>query len=86
MSCERFKELMQWQAERMRESIDEAKWYLSELAGRDVGVLAAATDFNEQHLPRCAADWRELYCGSICEYRRDCELGAALINKGNPAQ
>lgn len=83
MACERFKELMDWQAARMKEAIDEAKWYLSERAGRDVGSHAAAKDFDKRHLFRCAADWREHYCGAICEHRHDCDLGAALIRAIN---
>ena len=84
MSCKDFNELMQWQRERMREAIDEDKWYLSEQAGNDVGSHAAATDFTQQHLPRCAVDWREVYCGTICKYRHSCELGAAMIRKHKP--
>ena len=81
MSCKKFKELMRWQGERMRESLDEAKWLLSEKAGRDVGPHAAAEDFHERHLFRCAEDWRERYCGAICDHRNDCELGAEMIGK-----
>lgn len=83
MTCKGFKALMVWQAKRMREAIDEAKWYLSEQAGRDVGGHAAAADFHERHLHRCATDWRDHYCGSVCEHRDDCELGEAMRSLRN---
>ena len=83
MTCKGFKALMEWQQGRLQEALAEMKWLLSEQAGRDVGPHAAAKDFHEQHLDRCAADWRKDYCGDLCEHREECELGSAMIEKEN---
>jgi hypothetical protein len=82
MICKGYKALMAWQKIRMQEALAEMKWLLSEREGRDVGSHAAAKDFHEQHLDRCAADWRARYCGALCEHRHSCELGSAMIEKG----
>lgn len=52
----------------------ENKWYLSERAGYDVGMVAAKRDFLEHHFERVARQFRRWFCGETCRLRATCEL------------
>ncbi len=58
----------------LRSAIDEAKWYLSEAAGRDVGIEAASLRFMEEHLDGFAHQFRMRFCGERCPGRQTCSL------------
>jgi len=74
-ACIHFREYMQEQERRLREAIDENKWYMSERAGYDVGYEAAEYDFAIHHLDRFAHEFRVEFCGARCPARWNCELG-----------
>ena len=78
MKCAFFKDFMREQERRLREAIDENKWYMSERAGYDVGFEAAEYDFYVHHLHRFAHEFRVQYCGSRCPGRWECELAARI--------
>jgi hypothetical protein len=80
-TCEGFDQLMKWQASQMAKAIEEDRWYLSEKGGVDVGFKTAEKHFREEHLDRCATDWRRRYCGVLCECKAGCELGRAMLEK-----
>ncbi len=72
--CVVYREYMEAQIARLRRAIDENKWYLSERAGRDVGLAAAKADFWERHGERWAREFRLAYCGGECRRREECPL------------
>lgn len=72
--CRNFHEYMREQERRLREAIDENKWYLSERAGYDVGYAAAEMDFAIHHLDRFAHEFRVEFCGTRCSARWECAL------------
>ena len=80
MACAGFRELMIWQADRMAAAIQEHKWFLSEAAHSDVGIVEAETDFLKSQ-KRCFCDWRSEYCGGLCSQRKGCDLAALFFER-----
>ncbi|MCX7818881.1 MAG: DUF4032 domain-containing protein [Kiritimatiellae bacterium] len=72
--CKNFREYLLAQRRRLDEALAENKWYLSERAGRDVGMAAAKEDFLKHHFERVARQFRAWYCGVECRLRASCEL------------
>jgi hypothetical protein len=66
----------------IRRCIDENKWYLSEVAGRDVGYEVAEAHFVDNHLNRVAAEFRRDYCVTRCAGRDHCTM-ASLVDDLN---
>lgn len=75
MTCKSFHDFMQAQQSFLKKAIDENKWYLSEQAGRDVGLAPALDHFWQNHLDRVAHDFRMQYCQAECAERGSCDLG-----------
>ncbi len=80
--CRNFREFILAQRRRFDEALAENKWYLSERAGRDVGVAAAKRDFLEHHFERVALQFRAWFCGEECRLRETCEM--AVKQKSQP--
>ena len=72
--CQNLPDYLARQREHLRRAIDENKWYLSELQGRDVGLAIAKHDFLEHHLDRITHDFRMSFCKSACEKRSRCPV------------
>ena len=65
---------MIWQTEKYRQVISDTKYFLSQKAGRDVGVRAAESDVLDHDCYGCATQWRQKYCGELCDHREGCEV------------
>jgi len=72
--CQNYREFMLAQRRRLDEALAENKWYLSERAGRDVGLATAKQDFLKHHFERVALQFRAWYCGEQCRMRTTCDL------------
>ncbi len=79
--CRNYREFMLAQRRRFDEALAENKWYLSERAGRDVGVAAAKRDFLERHFERVALQFRAWFCGEACRLRESCEVRATHVGR-----
>lgn len=79
-ACRNFHAIMEWQVDRMHESIDEMKWYASERCGHDVGNAVAEDEFLKQHMKECGKKWRKEYCSNHCHLFHECELGQSFVN------
>jgi hypothetical protein len=66
------------QISELQRAIDENKWYLSERAGRDVGLREATDDFFRCHVDQFADSFRRRYCTQVCEHRHSCELSGCI--------
>jgi hypothetical protein len=62
----------------MVHAVDENKWYMSERAGRDVGLAAAEADFVENHAWRVAGEFRRGFCTERCGDRQACPVPAMV--------
>lgn len=81
LSCVEYHSLMEFQVPRLKRAIEKNKWYLSELAGYDVGHEVAQADFLKHHFVRCANEWRSRYCSALCAAREGCTLGQVMIER-----
>ena len=81
MACRGMKAIKVWTHKKLREAVDQHKWYLSEIEHHDVGLSVAELDFLHNHVAECGATWRVIYCGSICKYKGECETGRLMVER-----
>lgn len=80
--CLGFAKLCAWQSRQMAKAIEEHKYYESERAKRDIGTAEAEQRFQfSEHFDRCSDNWRQEYCGSLCEHQETCPLGVFYANQ-----
>lgn len=68
-----------FQAQVLKKSIEEHKWYLSEKAGHDVGLEIAQEHFFKTYLNGFAAGFRASYCGFVCLKRHTCRIAQRYL-------
>jgi hypothetical protein len=70
--CVHLREFLDEQGLYLKKAIDEDKWYLSEIAHKDVGIDLAKKDFFEHYLKGCAENFRINYCSNKCNDTSQC--------------
>lgn len=77
------KDVFTYQANVIKHSIEEDKWYLSEKAGYDVGWKIAEDHFIQTYLMGFAAGFRSSFCGFVCPKRFDCVIAKKYLIEKN---
>jgi len=67
MSCHELVQLLRAEKQDLSDEICKHKYYLSEKAGKDVGLKEAEHDFIENYLPIWAEGYKKAYCSLVCK-------------------
>ena len=84
--CPEFSRYMEEFRRRLRQALDENKWYMSERQGRDVGEQTATQDFLQNHFDQFAADVRTRFCEHQCARQKNCPLAVFIRSLPATAQ
>ncbi len=85
-ACPEFSRYLEEFRRRLRQALDENKWYLSERTGRDVGEQAATQDFLQNHFDRFAEEVRTRFCEHECARQKQCPLSLFIRSLPPSAQ
>ncbi len=72
--CKGFNELMRWEMEQYRKEVSALRNRLSASKSPLVTWSEAEQIFCGNGYTLQSQRWRDTYCGSICEHRKDCPL------------
>lgn len=75
--CTHLEDILKVETEIIQRHLNKHKWYLGVEKDRPVGYDEAVIDFVDKY----AWLMREMYCGNVCPYRKDCEPAQKYISK-----